>query len=77
MKDLSIKGVPDSLLEKLRKRAASHHRSLQGELMVILEESLRGSQKLSADETIERLRQIELSTPSESAKIVRKNRDDG
>ena len=36
---LSIKNVPDELAEGLRARAARHHRSIQGELMAILEEA--------------------------------------
>lgn len=36
MPNLSIKNVPDSLLEKLRERAARHHRSIQGELMALI-----------------------------------------
>jgi plasmid stability protein len=36
MPNLSIKNVPDSVLAKLRERAARHHRSLQGELMALL-----------------------------------------
>lgn len=35
--NLSIKNVPESLADALRARAQSHHRSLQGELMSILE----------------------------------------
>ncbi len=34
---LSIKNIPDRIAETLRARATAHHRSLQGELMVILE----------------------------------------
>jgi plasmid stability protein len=34
--NLSIKNVPEELVEKLRERAARHHRSLQGELMALL-----------------------------------------
>lgn len=33
MPNLSIKNVPQSVVEKLRQRAARNHRSLQGELM--------------------------------------------
>jgi plasmid stability protein len=36
MPDLSIKNVPDKVLEKLRERAARQHRSIQGELMALL-----------------------------------------
>lgn len=35
--NLSIRDVPESIAEHLRQRAARHHRSLQGELMAILE----------------------------------------
>jgi plasmid stability protein len=36
MPTLSIKNVPESLLARLRERAALNHRSLQGELMALL-----------------------------------------
>jgi antitoxin FitA len=38
--NLSIKGVPESLAERLRQRAESNHRSLQGELMAIIEQAV-------------------------------------
>ena len=34
--NLSIKGVPESVAERLRQRAERNHRSLQGELMAIV-----------------------------------------
>lgn len=37
MPNLSIKDVPEALAEALRQRAAKNHRSLQGELMALLE----------------------------------------
>lgn len=37
MANLSIKEVPESLAEALRRRASRNHRSLQGELMAIIE----------------------------------------
>ncbi len=43
MPNLSIKNVPDDVLEKLRVRAARHHRSLQGELMALLAAALASS----------------------------------
>ena len=36
--NLSTKNVPDHLVGEVRKWAARHHRSLQGELISILEE---------------------------------------
>jgi len=41
MPNLSIKDVPGALAEKLRQRAARNHRSLQGELMAIVEAAAR------------------------------------
>ncbi len=38
--NLSIKNVPDSLADALRARAEQNHRSLQGELMAILERAV-------------------------------------
>lgn len=35
--NLSVKAVPNDLAARLRERAAANHRSLQGELMAILE----------------------------------------
>lgn len=40
--NLSIKNVPEAVARKLRDRAAQHHRSLQGELMAILEDAANG-----------------------------------
>jgi hypothetical protein len=37
---LTIKQVPDRVADRLRVRAAASHRSLQGELMAILEEAV-------------------------------------
>jgi plasmid stability protein len=41
MPNLSIKDVPEALAEQLRQRAARNHRSLQGELMAILEATVQ------------------------------------
>ena len=43
MANLSIKDVPENWAEALRQRAARHHRSLQGELMAIVEQAVAGS----------------------------------
>lgn len=40
MPNLSIKNVPESVLEKLRKRAQRNHRSMQGELMALISEAV-------------------------------------
>src|SRR4051812_13951969 len=46
--DLSVKRVPDDVARRLRRRAEMNHRSLQGELMVILQEAAGGAASASA-----------------------------
>lgn len=41
---LSIKQVPDDVAEKLRQRAARNHRSLQRELLALVEQAVGGRQ---------------------------------
>ena len=70
---LSVKNVPEKLAERLRQRAASHHRSLQGELLAILEEAAQPS--LTIDELAEKVRSLGLRTPADSVAIIRAARD--
>jgi len=46
--NLSIKGVPVSVAERLRARAARNHRSLQGELMAIIEAAAESADVLTS-----------------------------
>ncbi|MFZ5861859.1 MAG: FitA-like ribbon-helix-helix domain-containing protein [Nitrospirota bacterium] len=71
---LSIKNVSPELAKRLRERAARHHRSLQGELMSILEQSLTTEHRLSPAEVLERVKQAGLKTAAESVEIVRADR---
>ena len=73
--NLSIKNVPDHVAERLRRRAALNHRSLQGELMAILEESLAVDHPLTPRQVLEQVRRIKLRTPSEAVRFVRQDRD--
>jgi plasmid stability protein len=70
---LSVKNVPEKLAERLRQRAASHHRSLQGELLAILEAAAQPT--LTIDELAERVKKLGLRTPSDSVAIIRAARD--
>ena len=73
--NLSIKNVPDHIAEQLRQRAAKHHRSLQGELMVILEESVTRKRFLKPSEILGELRRDGLKTPDEAVRFVREDRN--
>lgn len=59
MANLSIKGVPDEIAERLRQRAARNHRSLQGELMAIIEQAAGESPPAPAREFQRRAKPIE------------------
>lgn len=71
---LSIKNVPDEVAGRLRARARRHHRSLQGELLAVLEEATV-LPHLSVEEVYRRAKARGLSTPSESVQIIRELRD--
>lgn len=73
---LSIKNAPDEMVRRLKERAERHHRSLQGELMAILEEAVGASRPLTPAEVLTKVRQLGLSTPRETATMIRQDRDD-
>jgi antitoxin FitA len=63
-------------VERLRERAAKHHRSLQGELLAIIEEAVRQPTRLTPRDVLAEVRRLGLETPAEAAAIVRADRDD-
>jgi plasmid stability protein len=71
---LSIKDVPDDLADALRVQAARNHRSIQGELMHLLEAGVR-PRPFKAAALWEEIRALGFSTPSESAAMIREDRD--
>lgn len=73
--NLSIKNAPDDVVERLRERAARHHRSLQGELLAIVEEAVRPTRHLTTEEVLAEVRRMGLRTPADAAAIVRADRD--
>jgi plasmid stability protein len=70
----SIKDVPEELAQALRERAARNHRSLQGELMHILETAV-GPKPFRVRDLHERIKALGLTAPSESAAMIREDRD--
>ncbi|MFQ6117122.1 MAG: Arc family DNA-binding protein [Candidatus Bipolaricaulia bacterium] len=73
--NLSIKNVSEELAEQLRQRAKRHHRSLQGELLAILEEAVKGAKRLTLEEAYRQVRVLGLKTESEAAQMIREDRD--
>jgi plasmid stability protein len=71
---MSLKNVPDDIMDKLRKRAKRHHRSLQGELMAILEEAVSPA-RLTVDQVESRLRELRIETEDDSTSWLRELRD--
>lgn len=74
MPSLSIKNIPEDLLESLRTQAKRHHRSLQGEVMAILEESAK-PKELSLEQLSQRINKLGLKTPDQSTSWIRELRD--
>lgn len=72
--NLSIKNVPDELAERLREQAKRHHRSLQGEMLMILEDALR-RRWLTPEEVYQHGVDLGLKTEDDSVQIIRELRD--
>jgi plasmid stability protein len=73
--NLSIENAPDHIVERLRRRAQRHHRSLQGELLAIIETAAREDQPATATEILAEVRRLGVRTPSEAAALIRADRD--
>ncbi len=78
--NISIKNVPKEKLDQLKLRAKRNHRSLQGELLAIIDQAIgplaappKGS--ITIQDLAEHGRRLGLSTPSESVQMIREDRD--
>ena len=74
---LSIKDVPSDMAVALRERAAQNHRSIQGELMAILEEAVRPSRNrgFDPDRLIRMAAALGLKSSESAVDLIRKMRD--
>lgn len=75
---LSIKNVPDEVVERLRVRAKFNHRSLQGELMAMVEQVARetAARPVSVRELYDWARSQGFSRANESTADIRRMRDE-
>ncbi len=71
---LSIKNVPEETVEHLRARAKQNHRSLQGELMTILEQAV-APHRYSVKEVYQYVQSLGLKTGDEAVRMIRETRD--
>ncbi len=76
MAQLLVRDLETEIINRLKLRAKSHHRSLQGEAKLILQEA---AQKMTMEEVRERASKIRGSFGkrkfSDSAELIRKDRE--
>lgn len=73
--NLSIKNAPKEVVKRLKARAARNHRSLQGEMLAILEAAAREEALLDPVAVISEVQRLGVRTPAESAAVIREDRD--
>ncbi|MEW6597030.1 MAG: Arc family DNA-binding protein [Pseudomonadota bacterium] len=73
--NLSIKNAPQGVVERLRARAKRHHRSLQGELLAIIEAAAAETPLATPADVLAEVRRLGLSPSDEAASIIRDARD--
>ena len=72
---LSLKDVPDDLADALRSQAKRNHRSLQGEMMHILETAVRPPRPFRALALMREIEKLGLKSETNSTDIIRRARD--
>jgi plasmid stability protein len=74
--NLSIKNAPDDVVAKLKERAKRNHRSLQGEVMAILEDAAKVESKaLTPRDALAHMRALGVRTKDEAVQLIREDRD--
>jgi len=73
---LTIRNIPEDVMASLRRRAAANRRSMQGEILQILETATREPVvHLGPSEALRRIRRLGLTTPAEATDMIRADRD--
>lgn len=70
--NLSVKNAPDQLVERLKRRAERNHRSLQGELMAIIEDAVRPEGPIAV---LAQARALKVGSTGDSTAIIRADRE--
>lgn len=69
---LTIKKVPEEIVQRTRERASANHRSLQGELFALVEQAAR---TLTYQQALARIEKRRLHSRGNSTAIIRRARD--
>ncbi len=73
--NLSIANAPDDIVERLRRRAHRHRRSLERELLAIIETAALEDQQATPTEVLAEVRRLGLRTPREASALIRADRN--
>ena len=72
--NLSIKNVPEDVVERLREKTKRNRRSMQGEMLAILEKAVEPD-TLTVQEAINKIKKLNFRTGGDSTAGIREDRD--
>ncbi len=73
---LTIRNIPGRVLVRLRERALRHRRSMQGEILSILETVVADpAVRMGPKEFLRHIQGLGVSSPSEAVAMIREDRD--
>ena len=76
MGQVLVRGLDDTVIERLKQRAERHHRSLEAELREVLEQVSRQVDVATSRDLANRIRRkLEGRPHSDSAGLIREDRD--
>ncbi len=75
--DMTIREIPESVVAELRLRAREHHRSPEAEALEVLKTAVTPGRRLTPAQLLAEVRALGVRTPSESAAMIREDRDAG
>jgi plasmid stability protein len=78
MATITVKNIPDDLYEKLKQRAKAHHRSVNREIIVCVQEALE-SCRVDPESFLARVEALhrQIQAPSLTDKMLRRARVEG
>ena len=74
MPTLTIKNVPQKIVARLRERARRNHRSMQGELMALMESAMDSPPRVSTGEFLRRIKALKPPASGSSVGMIREDR---